>query len=100
MKINKKKTETMTFCRKEEHNNSKLKLDQVELPNVARFKYLGSLFTFDNDCTAEINNRIALASYTYSKLKTIWKNKNISMETKIKILKICVFSTLEYGVET
>ena len=100
MKINKKKTETMTFCRKEEHNNLKLKLDQVELPNVARFKYLGSLFTFDNDCTAEINNRIALASYTYSKLKTIWKNKKISMITKIKILKICVFSTLQYGVET
>jgi len=65
MKINKKKTETMTYCRKEEDNNLRSKLEQEELTNVKSFKYLGCLFTYDNNSTTEINNRIALASYTY-----------------------------------
>ena len=58
MKINAKKNETMLFCRKEEENLMAAKLEDQELKNVEYFKYLGAKFTYNNDCSVEIKNRI------------------------------------------
>ena len=89
----------MVFCRNEKDNKTDAKIESYELANVTSFKYLGCKFTFDNDCSIEIKNRIALASAAYAKLKPIWRNNRIKIKTKLRVLKTCVFSTLLYGAE-
>ena len=94
MKINKKKTETMVFCKEENKNKLKMKLEEETLNNVSNFKYLECKFTYDNECSAEIRNRIALASYAYSKLNKIWKNNRITIKTNLKVLRVCVLKCI------
>ena len=102
MTINKIKTESMIFCRAEKENRLKIKLEEETLKNVPGFKHLGVKFKFDNDCSAKIRHRFALASYAYSKLKKIWNNDKLPIKTKLRVLKTYVFSTctLTYGAET
>ena len=61
LKINIRKTKTMVFGREEMANEIKVGDQKVE--NVKEFVYLpvGSLLTWDNDCTKEIKMRIAKA---------------------------------------
>ena len=58
------------------------KLEGQDLNNVQDFKYLGDSFTYDNDCTKEIKNRITLTTGAYAKLKSIWSNKRIPRKNK------------------
>ena len=98
LKINMKKTKTMVLGRKE--IEKKLKILNQEVENVEEFVYLGSLMTWDNDCSKDIRTRIAKGKGMLENLKNIWKDKNISYTTKLSILKTCVFSTMLYGCET
>jgi hypothetical protein len=57
-----------------------------------KFVYHGSsLLTWDNDCNKEIKRRIARTTGAMEGFKTIWKSKHISTETKISILRTCLF---------
>ena len=98
LKINMKKTKTMVLGRKE--IDKKLEVLNQEVENVEEFVYLGSLITWDNDCSKDIRTRIAKGKGMLENLKTIWKDRNISYATKLSILKTCVFSTMLYGCET
>ena len=51
------------------------------------FVYLGTLITTDNNTSAEINNRIALANTSYFGLVNILKAKNINRKYKVIIYK-------------
>jgi hypothetical protein len=98
LKINMKKTKTVVFGRKE--IDKKLEVLNQEVKNVEEFVYLGSLITWDNDCSKDIRTRIAKGKGMLENLKTIWKDRNISYATKLSFLKTCVFSTMLYGCET
>lgn len=98
LKINMKKTKTMVFGKKEVDN--KLEVLNQEIENVEEFVYLGSLMTWDNDCSKDIRIRIAKGKGMMENFKTIWKNRSISYATKLSIVKTCVFSTMLYGCET
>ena len=63
------------------------------IENVEEFTYLGSVLTWDNECTRDVRARIVKAQAVMAGFKTIWKSKQVSYETKISILKTCVFST-------
>jgi hypothetical protein len=96
--INEKKTKTMVFG--QEKIEKELELEGRQIENVKEFEYLGSLMTWDNDCTTEIKRRIGKATGAMASFKNIWNSRNISMETKIGIIRICIFSVLLYGCET
>jgi hypothetical protein len=64
------------------------------------FVYLGSLLTWDNDCSKDIRIRIAKGKGMLESFKTIWKDRNISYATKLSILKTAMFSRMLYGCET
>src|SRR2546426_8618778 len=57
LKINVRKTKTMTFGSEECRNEIAIENGKVE--NVNEFTYLGSLLTWDNDCTKDMKARIA-----------------------------------------
>ena len=70
------------------------------IENVEKFEYLGSLLTWENNCSDEIKRRIGKATGTMASLKHIWNSKKLRIENKLKILKTCVFSVLLYASET
>jgi hypothetical protein len=67
---------------------------------VNSFVYLGTLITTDNNTSAEINNRIALANGCYFGLVNILKAKNISRKYKVIVYKTLIKPVLMYGADT
>ena len=57
------------------------------------------MITSDARCSVEIKRRIAMAKNAFSKMNTILKNRNITMDTKLRALKSYVWSILLYGCE-
>jgi len=92
------KTKTMAFGHKQ--RSSKICIDGIKLENVDKFTYLESNMTYDLNCSKKIAVRIAKAMANLKALDKIWKSKAITLETKLSILKTCVFSTMLYGCKT
>ena len=66
---------------------------------MEKFKYLGFTITPDAKCDTEVKQRIAMSKDTFSKMKPIFTNRNISLSTKLNTLKTYVWSVLLYGCE-
>jgi hypothetical protein len=96
--INTNKTKTMVFGGKNIDKQMKVKGENIE--NVEEFEYLGSLLTWDNNCSKEIKRRINKAIGAMASLKHIWNTKKLTVESKLKLLTTCVFSVLLYASET
>ena len=97
LKINVGKTKTMVFGKEDPEGEIKIGNERIE--NVKEFVYLGSLSTWDNDCSKDIRARIAKGKGIMAGFNSVWKSKNITYETKLSILRTCVFSTALYGCE-
>ena len=69
------------------------------LETVANFKYLGAIVTSERS-KREVLARIAQASSVQPKLKTVWKDRNITSKQRIQILLSIVTSTFLYACET
>src|SRR6218665_1844816 len=85
LKINVDKTKTMVFG--EESTDVEIKVQDEVIEGVKEFVYLGSLLTWNNDCTKEIKRRTAKAKGVMAGLNTIWNSKQISYKTKLNVLK-------------
>ena len=57
------------------------------LEQVHDFKFRGSYKAADGDCRKEIKRRIALARQNAVVLASIWKDRNIKIATKVKVMK-------------
>ena len=75
-------------------------VDNGAIKQVDSFVYIGQLLTEDTKCEKEILHRISIARGTFNKMKSTLTNRNINLETRKRILKCYVWSTLYYGVET
>ena len=98
LKINIGKTKTLVFG--SEMIEERMKVGDKEIENVTEFEYLGSLLTWNNDCGKEIKRRIAKALGAMAGFKNIWTSKEISVGTKFRILRTCIFSILLYACES
>src|ERR1700722_4237388 len=96
--LNINKTKTMVFGDRNIDNSIQVAGNTIE--NVEKFEYLGSLLTWDNNCSEEIKRRIGKATGAMASLKHIWNSKKLKTENKLKILTTCVFSVLLYASET
>ena len=92
------KTKTMVFGNKTIDKQAIINGKIIE--NIEEFEYLGSLLTWDNNCSKEIKRRINKAIGAMSNLKHIWNTKKLKVESKLKLLSTCVFSVLLYASET
>ena len=92
------KTKTIVFGDRNIDNNIQVAGENIE--NVERFEYLGSLLTWDNNCSEEIKRRIGKATGAMASVKHIWNSKKLRIDNKLKILKTCVLSVLLYASET
>ena len=97
MQISAKKSKVMRMGSTKE---LAVKIEGGNLEIVTRFKYLGATITEDAKSVQEIKIRIAIATSSLAKLKPIWRDKNISMNTRMRLLRALVTSVFLYGCET
>ena len=67
---------------------------------VADFIFLGSRITADSDCSQEIKRHLLLRRKAMTKLDSILKSKDITLPTKVHIVKAMVFPAIMYGCES
>ena len=95
--INCDKTKVMVFDTNE--MNTKIRFNGEVLEEVESFVYLGSTFTRDGSCTNDIRQRLAMGRSVKQSPSPVWRNKDISTTTKIRLLKALVWSVAIYGCE-
>ena len=66
-------------------------IDGETVETVAEFLFLGSNITADGDCSHEIKRRLLLRSKVMTKLDSILKSRNITLSTKVCLVKAMVF---------
>ena len=66
---------------------------------VTDFIFLGSKITADGDCSHEIKRRLLLGRKAMTNLNNILKSRDITLQTKILIVKAMVFPVVMYGFE-
>ena len=75
-------------------------MNDEPLEVVDKFKYLSATLTKDVKSEIEINIRMAIETFTLVRLITIFKSRNISLQTKILLYNSLILSILLYGSET
>ena len=76
-------------------------VDGKDIEVVTKFVFLGALITKDGLCEKEVRRK--KNSYGKSRnggLTSIWKDRGVTMETKVKLVKVLVFTIVLYGAET
>ena len=61
------------------------------------FKFLGSKITADDDCSHEIKRRLLFGRKVMTNLDNILKSKDITLPTKVHLVKAMVFPVVMYG---
>ena len=72
--------------------------DTVEI--VADFIFLGSKITTDGDCSHEIKRHLPLGRKVMTNLDNILKSKDVTLPTKVHLVKVMVFPVVMYGCES
>ena len=70
------------------------------METVLDFIFLGSKITADGDCSHEIKRRLLLGRKVMTNLDSIWKNRDITLPTKVHLVKAMVFPVVMYGCES
>ena len=72
---------------------------QIDGETVAAFIFLGSKITADGDCSHEIKTCLLLGRKAMTNLDSILKSRDITLSTKVHIVKAMVFPIAMYGCE-
>ena len=67
---------------------------------MADFIFLGSKITADGDHSHEIKRRLLLRRKVMTNLDSIFKSRNITLPTKVRLVKAMVFPVVIYGCES
>ena len=68
--------------------------------NSVRLYFLGSKITADGDCNHEIKRCLLLGRKVMSNLDSIFKSRDITLPTKVCLVKAMVFAVVMYGCES
>ena len=74
-------------------------IDGETVETVADFIFLGSTITADGDCRNEIKRHLFLGRKVITNLDSILKSRDITLPTKICVVKAMVFPVVMYGCE-
>ena len=73
---------------------------QIDGETVADFIFLGSKITADGDCSHEIKRHLLLGRKVMTNLDSILKSRDITLPTKVHLVKAMVFLVVMYGCES
>ena len=72
-------------------------IDGETVKTVADFIFLGSRITADGDCSHEIKRHLLLGRKVMTKMDSIFKSRDITLPTKVHLVKATVFPVVMYG---
>ena len=75
-------------------------IDGETVETVADFIFCGSKITADGDCSHEIKRQLLLGRKVMTKLDSIFKSRDITLPTKVHLVKAMVFPVVMYGCES
>ena len=75
-------------------------IDGETVETVADFIFLGSKITADGDCSHEIKRHLFLGKKVMTNLDSIFKSRDITLLTKVHLVKTMVFPVVMYGCES
>ena len=75
-------------------------IDGETVETVSDFIFLGSKITVDGDCSHEIKRRLLLGRKVMTNLDSILRSKDITLPTKVHLVKALVFPVIMYGCES
>ena len=73
---------------------------EIDGETVETMFFLGSKITADGDCSHEIKRRLLLGRKVMTNLDSIFKSRDITLPTKVRLVKAMVFPVVTYGCES
>ena len=73
---------------------------EIDGETVSDLIFLGSKITADGDCSHEIKRRLLLGRKVMTNLDSIFKSRDITLPTKVHLVKAMVFPVVMYGCES
>ena len=95
LKLNSQKTKIMASS-----PITSWEIDRETVETVSDFIFLGSKITADGDCSHEIKSHLLLGRKVMTNLDTIFKSRDITLPTKVRLVKAMVFPMVMYGCES
>ena len=75
-------------------------IDEETVETVSDFIFWGSKITADGDCSHKIKRRLLLGRKVMTNLNSIFKSRDITLPTKVHLVKAMVFLVVMYGFES
>ena len=94
LKLNIQKTKIMTSS-----FITSWQIDGETVETVTDFIFLGSKITADGDCSHEIKRQLLFGRKALTNLDSIFKSRDITLPTKVRLVKAMVFPVVMYGCE-
>ena len=79
---------------------SSWQIDGETVETVSDFIFLGSKITADGDCSHEIKRRLLLGRKVMTNLNSIFKSRDITLPTKVHLVRAIVFPVVMYGCKS
>ena len=95
LKLNIQKTKIMAFS-----PITSWQIDGETMETVTNFIFLGSKITVDGDCSHEIKRHLLLGRKAVKNLDSIFKSRDITLPTKVHLVKAMVFPVVMYEYES
>lgn len=96
LRISTKKTEAMTL---NVNTPAPVKANGTDLQQTNQFTYLGSIIKLEGGTKEDIHCRLGKARSVFREMNNVWRSTQYSTNTKLKLYRSCVVSTLLYGSE-
>ena len=80
--------------------NTSWEIDEETVETVSDFIFLGSKITADCDCSHQIKRCLLLRRKVMTKIDSILKSRDITLPTKVRLVKAMVFPVVIYGCES
>ena len=77
-----------------------MQIDWETVETVADFIFLGSKITADGDCSREIKRHLLPGEKVMTNLDSIFKSRDITLSTKVHLVKVMVFPVVMHGCES
>ena len=95
LKVNIQKTKVMASC-----PITPWETDGETVETVTDFIFWGSKITADGDCSHDIKRRLLLGRKVMTNLDSIFKSRDITLPTKVHLVKAMIFPVVMYGCES
>ena len=92
LKLNIQKTKIMASS-----SITSWEIDGETVETMVDFIFLGSKITVDGDCSHEIKRHLLLGRKVMINLESIFKNRDVTLPTKVRLVKAMIFPVVMYG---